>query len=429
MIIKNGLVFGTDGSFSKKNIIINGERIEDIVQTNSEVCDSKMMDMITDKVSKDISDDVIDAEGMYVIPGLIDIHFHGCVGVDFCDGTIQSLRSISEYELSNGITSICPASMSLDEERLTEIFSNVARYVHEQKNLIEKDTLEKSEKIEISESIETPKCICNEGSRLVGINMEGPFISPIKKGAQNEEYICKPDINMFKRLNEISEGLIRIVDIAPEEDGAMEFIENIVGDGTTDIKISLAHTMADYDTAVMAFDRGADHVTHLYNAMRPFDHRSPGVIGAAADCEKVFVELITDGVHCADSVVRTSFKIFGDDRIVFISDSMEACGMPNGEYELGGQKVYVNGNRATLKDGTIAGSVTNLMDCMKIAVERMHIPLESVIKCVTQNPAKSIGIFNEYGSIDLRKYADMVILDSSLEIQSVISRGRLCFSK
>ena len=253
-----------------------------------------------------------------------------------------------------------------------------------------------------------------------GINMEGPFVSMAKKGAQNGAYIHKPDQEMFERLNEASGNCVKFLDIAPEEDGAMELIDK----WHDRVVISLAHTCADYDIAREAFQRGASHVTHLYNAMNPYSHRAPGLIGAAADEEKVHVELICDGVHIHPAAVRTTFKIFGDDRIILISDSMRATGLEDGDYSLGGQYVKVTGNLATLKDGTIAGSVTNLADCMRTAVLKMGIPLESAVKCAAVNPAKCAGIYDSCGSITAGKYADVVLLDKEdLSLKQVILRG------
>ena len=371
MIIKNGLVFTEDGKFEEKELYIEG-----------------------DKITSTESGETLDASGLYVIPGLTDIHFHGCVGYDFCDGTQEALEKMAQYQLANGITTICPASMTFSEEQLTDIFTNAAAY--------------KSE----------------NGATLVGINMEGPFISMEKKGAQNGEYIHKPDAEMFERLQNAANGLIKLCDIAPEVDGAMECIEKI----SDKVRVSLAHTAADFDIAEEAFKKGAKHVTHLYNAMNPYTHRAPGPIGAACDDENVMVELICDGVHSHPSTVRTTFKMFGDDRIVLISDSMMACGLEDGQYTLGGQAVTVKGNLATLTElGNIAGSVTNLMKCMRKAVKEMGIPLESAVKCATANPTKAIGIYDKYGSLAPGKQADVVLLDKNLDIKYIVKSGEVIY--
>lgn len=369
MRIKNVKVFDTDYQFKDGEIGILGERI---------AADAP-------------EDEVFDGKGFYAIPGLMDIHFHGCVGHDFCDGTEEAIQALADYELSCGVTSITPATMTLDEETLTRVCRAAAAHKNE------------------------------KGAELVGINMEGPFISKAKKGAQNEAFVHRPDADMFHRLNQASGGIIRQVALAPEEEGAMEFIRQVKGDTV----VSVAHTTADYDTAMAAFQEGASHVTHLYNAMPPYSHRAPGVIGAASDHPEVYVELICDGVHIHPAAIRTTFKIFTDERICLISDSMEATGMKDGEYALGGQAVFKKGNRATLKDGTIAGSATNLMDCVRVAVKEMGIPLESAVRCATANPAKSIGLFEKYGSLEDGKYANVVLLDEKLEIQAIFLKGKL----
>ena len=342
----------------------------------------------------------IDAAGCYVIPGLIDIHFHGCAGVDFCDGTVEAMRHMAEYELQNGITSIHPATMTLSEEELTTI-SKAAKTFHEEQKADE--------------------TLLTKEAELVGIYMEGPFISMEKKGAQNPLYVHKPDAEMFRRLQKEADGLYRVCVVAPEEPGAMEFIDSVKGE----VRVSVAHTTADYDTAKEAFEHGARQVTHLYNAMPPFTHRAPGVIGAACDNENVMVEMICDGVHLHPSTIRTSFKMFGKDRIILISDSMMATGKPDGIYSLGGQEVQVHGNKATLTvDGAIAGSVTNLFNCMKFTVKEAGLPFEKVVACATENPAKAVGLWEKYGSSDNGKYADCVIVDEDFNIRQIVKHGK-----
>ena len=334
---------------------------------------------------------VVDAKGMYLIPGLVDIHFHGCKGADMCDGTKEALDVITSYEASVGVTSVCPATMTIPKDELLEVMKNAGNYEY------------------------------SGGSHLVGINMEGPFISPAKKGAQAAENIMHCDYEYFSRLQKAANGLIKLVDIAPEEPGAMEFIDRAKGE----VVISLAHTASGYDTAREAIERGASHATHLYNAMPPLNHREPGVIGAVRDSEKCHPELICDGVHIHPSVIRATFAMFGADRMILISDSMRATGMPDGQYTLGGLDVKVVGNHATLvSDGALAGSVTNLADCLRTVVKKMEIPLETAIACATINPAKSLGIEDTYGSIAPGKKANIVLLDENLELKMVIKDGQ-----
>lgn len=377
MIIKNALVFTLDQGFVNKEVKIKDGRFtdEDIVE-----------------------DTVIDAQGNYLIPGLVDIHFHGCAGHDFSDGTPEALQAIGVYELKNGITSICPASMTLAEETLANVCENAYAYYTK------------------------PETDKPEGSRLCGIHLEGPFISMEKKGAQNPAYVKSPDIAMFNRLQDAAHGLVKLITIAPETEGAEEFIKEL----SSKVHISVGHTCSDYDTAYKAFALGADHVTHFFNAMPAFTHRAPGVFGAAFDQKHVMPEMICDGVHINPSAVRVVFSLFGKERMIMISDSMMATGMEDGDYSLGGLPVKVHGNLATLADGTIAGSATNLMDCVRTVVKKMDIPLETAIRCASYNPAKAIGVDDVCGSIEAGKLCDCVILSKDdLATQKVILGGKV----
>ncbi len=368
MRIKNALVYGEDHVFHEGIIDIENGKIVNLDE------------------SVPYSGEEYDAQRNYVIPGLVDIHFHGCVGADISDADFEGLRAMAEYEASVGVTSICPATMTVSKEELHHIFRTAGEYAKKQ----------------------------NSGAHFVGINMEGPFISPENKGAQAAENILACDVDLFRTFQEEAGNLIKLVDIAPEEDGAMEFIEAV----NEEVNISIAHTQADYDTAVKAFEKGARHVTHLHNAMPPHHHRKPGVIGAAMD-KDAEVELICDGVHVHPSMIRSDFKMFAADKICMISDSMRAAGLGNGWSSLGGQDVYVDGNLATLKDGTIAGSVTNLMDCVRYTVKYAGISFESAVRAASENPARAIGVFDECGSISVGKRADLVVLDKELVLKKV----------
>ncbi len=389
MLIKNGLVFTEQGKFEPITILTDGDRISMLLPAEAMLKGSPASaDHRSEKHAK-YAGEVIDASGCYVLPGLTDINFHGCAGHDFCEGTAEALDAITEYEFSQGVTSICPATMTLPDERLTEILRSCAKYTKAQ-------TL-------------------GERAEIVGVHLEGPFISPIKKGAQKEEYIQTPSPEKLHRWQTAAGGLIKLVTVAPEMERAIECISEC----GKEFRFSLGHTECDYDTAIRAIEAGADHITHMYNAMSPFTHREPGVIGAAFD-KGCYAELICDGVHVSPSAVRAAFRLFGDERMLLISDSMEETGKPEGEYELGGQRVHVRGNRAELDDGTIAGSVTPLYRCMLNAVD-MGIPLESAVKAATINPCRSIGIDHDYGSISVSKKAHFLLLDrGDLRIRNVI---------
>ncbi len=336
---------------------------------------------------------VLDASGCYVIPGLVDIHFHGANMGDVSDGSMEGLHAMGSYEASRGVTALCPATMTLPESVLTEALVTAAAY----------------------------EPAWNE-SDLVGINMEGPFIAPTKVGAQNPEYVQVPSVEAFRRMQEASGGLIKLIDIAPEVDGADEFIEAL----HDDVRISLAHMSASYDDAAHAFDLGAKHLTHLFNAMDPMHHRKPGPIPAAAERDDVTAEIIADGVHIHPAMVRLAFKLFGDERMVLISDTLRAAGLADGVYDLGGQDVTVKGPVATIEAGNLAGSVSDLMRCLYVAVKDMDIPLHSAVKAATENPARCIGVDDRYGSLEPGHAADAVLLDKeTLEIRAVVLRGRL----
>ena len=366
MIIKGGKVFQEDGSFLEQALYINDHRL-------------------VDKAEHQDDEKVIDAEGLLVLPGLVDIHSHGAAGEDFSDGNPEGLKKILQYEKRCGITSYCPTSMTFPKERLRQIFASIKGAQTE------------------------------EGAKVVGINMEGPFLDPAKKGAHVEKWIAAPDVAFVRELNQDADGLVRLVTLAPNMDGAEEFIKEM----HEEVCISLGHTAADYDCASRAMKLGAHHVTHLYNAMQPFGHRAPGLIGAAMDDPECMVELICDGYHIHPSAIRAAFRLFGPERVILISDSMRATGMENGTYELGGQEVTVKDRKAVLKDGTLAGSATNLYGCMCKAIE-FGIPLEQAIMAATANPARSIGIFDRVGSIRIGKQADLLLVSENLELKRVI---------
>lgn len=374
MVIKNGMVFCEDKQFHKKDIYIEESEIVALVDANEQ--------MTSD------DENIVDATGCYVIPGLVDIHSHGAVGQDFSDGSVDGILKILAYEKVHGITSYCPTSMTLSREKLSDIFKSVS------------DACDRRGETH---------------ANLLGINMEGPFLDPKKKGAHVEENIMDPDVEFFRFCNEQSQNRIKLVTLAPNMPNAFEFIDAL----KDEVTISLGHTACDYETASKAFAMGANHVTHLYNAMQPFEHRKPGLIGAAFDCKDCMPELICDGIHINESVVRATFALFKD-RVVLISDSMRATGLDDGVYDLGGQEVTVKGKLATLSDGTIAGSATNLFDCMRTAIS-FGIPATEAVAAATINPAESIGVSSFVGVIAEQRKADLLILDQDFQLVEVIA--------
>ena len=335
-------------------------------------------------------EDGVDLDGARVIPGLIDLHTHGNSGADFSDGDYEGLRTMAAYSARHGVTSFAPTSMTLPYETLATAFAAGRRLADEQ-----------------------PKGC----ARILGIHMEGPFFSEKKKGAQNAAYLRLPDAAAFRKLYEDCGGLIRIADVAAELEGAEEFAREV----SRLCAVSIAHTDADYEAASRVFDAGASHVTHLFNAMPPLHHRKPGVIGAAAERENVTVELIGDGLHIHPSVIRLAYRLFPD-RLCLISDSLRCCGMPNGEYELGGQPIWLKDRLATLADGTIAGSASNLYDCL-LTVIGCGVPLEQAVRSATIVPARELGCADRVGSIEPGKLADFVVCDGALTRRAVYLGG------
>ncbi|MBQ4372550.1 MAG: N-acetylglucosamine-6-phosphate deacetylase [Lachnospiraceae bacterium] len=376
MRIRNALVYGVDRQFHEETICIRQGLFvpEDGAPDEQE----------------------IDASGCYALPGLIDIHFHGAMGADVCDGTMEAYETVARYELQHGITSMCPATLTLPEEVLCGVLFTGALFAKREEQ---------------------------DMARLVGFNMEGPFISHVKKGAQNEAYIRSCDAAMVRRFLDASEGLLKIIGLAPEINP--EFVPYIAKVKEF-VKVSLAHTDTDYATAMEAFTAGASHVVHLYNAMRGLHHREPGLVGAAADA-RATCELICDGIHVHPAAVRAAYDMMGPERIILISDTLRCTGMEDGIYDLGGQAVSKKGPYCNLvEEGNVAGSVSNLFDCLRNAVLTMEIPLEQAVASATILPARCIGEDDRIGAIADGMLGDLILVrKSDFSLQQVIKGGNL----
>ncbi len=399
MLIAGAKVFTKEHRFQKLDIEIAEDKIASLRDSEgaNSIKDNSLVGVILEGIKSFADGEILDASGLYAIPGLVDIHFHGAVGHDFCDADMEGLSAISVYEAQNGVLAICPATMTYSEEILEKVMTTAREYAS-------------------GEAYE-------EQAQLVGINMEGPFISPEKIGAQNPKYLAKPDVAMFRRLQEKSGNLIRLLDIAPEIEGSSDFIKEL----SHEVNISIAHTACTYEEAVTAFDEGARHVTHLFNAMPGINHRKPGPIPAAME-KNAEVELIADGIHVHPAMVRFVFETMPDGKVILISDSMEATGLPDGIYQLGGQSVTVCGQKAVLTDdpGTIAGSVTNLFQCMKNAIN-MGVNKEAAIMAASENAARAIGVGDKYGCIEAGFFANILLVDENMKLKHVINRGKVLF--
>lgn len=354
--------------------------------------DQKILDVeahVTGSPADEAAGDVLDAQGCLLIPGLVDVHTHAAIGADASDGDPQGLQALGVYYAAEGVTSWCPTTMTLKEPQLTKAMEAIRAYQRPDK-----------------------------GAKAVGIHLEGPFVSYEKRGAQNPDNIHVPDAAMFHRLDEASGGMVRLITMAPETPGAIDCIRDISKTCT----VSVGHTAADYDTAMAAFEAGASHITHVYNALNGLHHRAPGPIAAAFDSGAT-VELIPDGFHVHPAMIRLTHRIFGDN-LVLVSDSLRCAGMPDGEYELGGQPITMKNSKATLTGtDTLAGSSIHLMEGLRRAVS-FGIRLEDAVYAATAAPARAIRMDDQIGSLEKGKCADLVLLDSDLRVRAVYVDGK-----
>ena len=334
-----------------------------------------------------------------VIPGAIDIHIHGASNSDAMDATHEALSTMAETLPKEGTTSFLATTMTQSTQAIESALLNAGKYIENQ---------------------------TQEHAEIVGIHLEGPFISPARKGAQPEEYIVDPDVTLFKKWQEMAENQIKLVTLAPEQPNGLDLAAHLRGTG---VVASIGHSDATFNQIDEAIQAGTTHVTHLYNGMRGLHHREPGVLGAAYLRDELYVELIADGVHCRPEMVKLAYNQITSERMILITDSLRAKWLEKGTYDLGGQPVNVDETRATLSDGTLAGSILKMNDAIKNTLEYTDCSMTDIIKMTAENPAKQLRIFDRKGSIQVGKDADLVILNDRLDVEMTFCRGNLAFKK
>ncbi len=367
MIFRNVRLLNEDFVFETTDVAVEGDRFTSIPTSQSKT---------------------IDCTGLWMIPGLVDIHTHGAAGYDAMDPGFEAINGISRHMATHGTTTFLPTIMTDSHDTMREAAAHIGR---------------------AREQV--------EGARIGGIYMEGPYFSMKYKGAQNPAHVRLPSVDEFRSIHQAAEGLIKIVSLAPELPGADAFIESV----RSVTRIAAGHTDADYATMRHALDLGLSQLTHTFNAMRPLHHREPGAIAAAME-GGAFCECIADGMHVHPAMVRLLYHTVGRERLILISDSIRPAGLPDGTYTSGGQTVFMTNGKATLEDGTIAGSSSSLLDCVRQAI-RFGIPPEDAVRAATYNPAVAAGIADEAGVICPGRRADFLLVDEHLALRAVYIGG------
>ncbi len=377
--------------------IINGKIVlKDQVVSGRAIVFSDKIEKIVSEDEINISDyEIIDAEGRLVAPGLIDMHIHGYLGADASDGDADGIRRMAKGIIENGVTAWCPTTMTVSKAEIEAAFDSVR---------------------EVKASGEY------YGSRIIGVNSEGPFINSAKKGAQAGEHILKPDADFIKKHSDI----VKLFTVAPEVDGALECIETVSNE--TDVLISMGHSDATFEEALAGVEKGVRHTTHLFNAMSVLSHRSPGVAGAGLSDSRVSTELIADTFHVNKGLFGLVYKLKGD-KLCLITDCIRAGGMEDGDYTLGGQPVHKEGIKCLMPDGTIAGSVLKLNEAVKNLYENTDLEIYEAVNCASLNIAKALGEEKEIGSLEAGKRADIIITDEKFNVEMTILNGEVRYSK
>lgn len=381
--IINGKIIIPNNVLTKK-VVIFDERIKSIID------EGDFREQINCRQISNI--EIIDAKENYVSPGFIDIHIHGSGGYDTMDAEVEAIKGISEVIVKNGVTSFLPTTMTMDRERIYKALNNI-RYC---------------------------KKLNFQGARILGAHLEGPFINEKYKGAQKEDYIIKPEYNFIEKFKDI----IKIVTLAPEKDVNLSFVRQIKE--KTNINLSIGHSNATYEEAMESINMGINSATHTFNAMTPFNHRKPGIVGAIFNSD-IYSEIIADTVHVHPEIFQTLVKIKGIEKIILITDSMRAGCLKDGISELGGQKVIVKNNSARLEDGTLAGSILTLNKAVKNYMQYTDINIYESVNMASLNPAKYLKIDNKTGSIEVGKDADMTIFDNDFCVKQTIINGKTVY--
>lgn len=374
-----------------KKCIINGKIIlhDEIVEKNVFIENDKIIE-VSDR--QPINEEIIDANGLYVSPGFVDVHTHGRGGSDTMYATFEDLNIISKATLKTGVTSFLPTTMTMPVDAIAKAIENIA---------INKDKV--------------------EGAQVLGTHLEGPFFNKIYKGAQPEECMILPTVDNYLSFVKEHQNVVRKISIAPELEHSLELIEYLKDKNTV---VSLGHTNATYEEAQKAIDAGATSGTHTYNAMTPLTHRAPGVVGAVMTNNSVYAELILDGVHVHYAAARALLGTKGKDKVILITDSLEAAGLEDGKYLLGNQDVYVKNGEARLLSGALAGSIVSMNVAVKNAYHHLGITLNEAVNLASYNPAKSI---NEdlLGEIKVGNFADIIFFDEDIDVKNVMIKGQL----
>ena len=379
-IIKNGIALTSDGSIENAYISIE---------------DGIITDFGTEKPEDDSTSAIIDAQGQYVVPGFIDIHFHGAMGKDAMDADVTSLQVMSAFCAEHGVTSYYPTTWSASQTDILDAIICIKEYQHKV-----------------------------HGAQILGVHIEGPYVDLKYRGAQLPGMIRKPDEAEYRSWFE--SGVVKIVTCAPEVEGCREFISEAIDNG---VRISIGHSHADYDQVIDSADQGATQATHIFNGMVGLHHREPGTVGGILDDPRILAQVICDGVHLHPAVVRLVFQVKTKSGMVLITDAVRGAGLPDGDYENKGQKFSVRDGVARTPEGGLSGSTLTLDLALRNVIRFTGCNLEDALAMVTTTPAREMGVLDRKGKIAQGYDADIVLLNSDLGVEKTLVKGEVVYSK